>query len=57
MKKRTYEEPMATVDFVENVEDTILVSIVNGLLHSDSKDWSTRNEGSSSWWDDILGGL
>lgn len=57
MKKRTYEEPMATVDFVENVEDTILVSIVKGLLHSDSRDWNTKNDGDSNWWDDILSGL
>lgn len=57
MDKRTYEEPIATIDFVASEEDVILVSIVKGLLHSDSKDWSTGNDGSSNWWDSILNGL
>lgn len=47
MEKNKYEKPIAEVVNAER-EDVILVSIVAGLNHGDSKDFGT--ESNSGWW-------
>lgn len=47
MEKSKYEKPTAEVVDAER-EDVILVSIVAGLNHGDSKDFGTGSN--SDWW-------
>lgn len=47
MEKSKYEKPTAEVVNAER-EDLILVSIVAGLNHGDSKDFGSQSN--SGWW-------